>query len=246
MSFTKKLAGVLGSVSALALSGAGVLTARAESLPADPAHQAAAPQPTGTGAPAVAPSALAPELTFLHGIGERPEDGCAALREAVKSVGWTHCPRGNLSFGAGYTWGGDAKALVGRLVIEEASHESSPGAAVLPRPRVLVAFSQGGYVAPTIVVARPGWYSGILVVGATATYSRATLERVGVRRIGFAAGRWDPTYEAMKKNASTLARAGFEARFFDLGAVGHTYIPKDASDLVPIVAWLAQSPSSAR
>jgi predicted esterase len=223
----------------LLLSGVSPVGARAEVLlsasdlrrsPEPIAHEASAP-------PAV-------EITFLHGNGERPEGGCAALREVLKSAGWTHCPRGNLPFGAGFTWGADTKSMVDRLTFAEASRASKPEDAALPKQRLLLAFSQGGYVAPRIVTARPGWYSSILVIAATATYSKASLEALGVRRIGFAAGRWDSTYETMKKNASDLARAGFEARFYDLGPVGHTYLPKNPAELVPIVTWLTASPAA--
>ncbi len=232
MVFTKRSMFVLGTT--LLLSGASTVGARAEVLLSAPEDR----QPNKP-VSAEASHTLPAEITFLHGHGERPEDGCAALREVLKSAGWTHCPRGNLPLGAGFTWGGDTKSLVDRLTFAEASRApKEEEEAALPRQRLLVAFSQGGYVAPRIVTARPGWYSSILVIAATATYSKAALDSLGVRRIGFAAGRWDSTYETMKKNASELARAGFEARFFDLGPVGHTYFPKNPAELVPVVTWL--------
>ena len=237
MIFTNRSRFVLGT--ALLLSFASPLVARAEVL-----LSATDDRPSNKAASAEAHNPRAVEITFLHGNGERPEDGCAALREVLKGVGWTHCPRGNLPFGAGFTWGADTKSMVDRLTFAEASHLPEGDDAALPRQRLLLAFSQGGYVAPRIVAARPGWYSSILVIAATATYSKATLETLGVRRIGFAAGRWDSTYETMKKNASELARAGFDARFFDLGPVGHTYLPKNPSELVPIVTWLTESPTA--
>lgn len=232
---TKRSLFVLGTT--LLLSVASTLGARAEVL-----LSATDDRQSVKAISAEAHDPRAVEITFLHGNGERPEDGCAALREVLKGVGWTHCPRGNLTFGAGFTWGADTKSQVDRLTFAEASRPPKADDAALPRQRLLLAFSQGGYVAPRIVAARPGWYSSILVIAATATYSKATLENSGVRRIGFAAGRWDSTYETMKKNASELARAGFDARFFDLGPVGHTYFPKTPSELVPIVAWLTETP----
>lgn len=234
MIFTKRMF-ALGTT--LLFSVAATLGARAEVL-----LSATDDRQSNKAIPAEARDPRAVEITFLHGNGERPEDGCAALREVLKGVGWTHCPRGNLPFGAGFTWGGDTKSQVDRLTFAEASHHPSGEESALPRQRLLLAFSQGGYVAPRIVAARSGWYSSILVIAATATYSRSTLENSGVRRIGFAAGRWDSTYETMKKNASDLARAGFDARFFDLGPVGHTYFPKTPTELVPIVAWLTEAP----
>ncbi len=57
---------------------------------------------------------------------------------------------------------------------------------------------------------------------------RASLERLGVRRVVLAAGRYDATRRALEATARRLVAEGFAARFVDLGAVGHTYVPSRA------------------
>jgi len=180
--------------------------------------------------------ALPREIVFLHGNGERPEDGCHALRALLMREGYTRCPRGNLAFGGGYTWGGGAESMAAALDREESQE---PAADALARPSVLVAFSQGGYVAPQVLAARRGRFSAALFIGANVQLSKVWLTSVGIQRVALAAGRWDMTSEAMRTTARRLAAEGVDARFFDLGNVGHTYFPKEPNDIAEIVAWLA-------
>jgi predicted esterase len=107
-----------------------------------------------------------------------------------------------------------------------------------PRPGVLIAFSQGAYVAMEVLAARPGRVSAALFIGAAIHPSRQSLAKVGVSRVALAAGRYDMTYDAMRKAARALETEGVDARFFDLGPVGHTYVPSDPRVLPQVLAWL--------
>ncbi len=186
------------------------------------------------------------EVVFLHGTGERPDDGCEGLRAPVRELGWLVCPRGNLAAGRGYTWGGGAQQMAAQIAAAEARLDGTQQDAIeWSRPGVLIAFSQGAYVALEVLAARPRRTSAALFIGASIQPSKLTLTRLGVSRVGFAAGRYDMTYAAMKRSAEALAEQGVEARFFDLGAVGHTYAAEDPETLTHILRWLGATPPSA-
>lgn len=233
---------------AFAVGRAAPATPPAPATSPAPATPPAPPRPTpasvDSGTPS-APSLAAPplpaarEVVFLHGMGERPEEACAALRAVVSAdAGALLCPRGNLAFGRGYTWGGAGAAMARGLDLAERRGEAGRPGVEPPRPGVLIAFSQGAYVAMEVLAARPGRVSAALFIGAAIHPSRQRLAKVGVSRVALAAGRYDMTYDAMRKAARALETEGVDARFFDLGPVGHTYVPSDPRVLPQVLAWL--------
>jgi hypothetical protein len=59
----------------------------------------------------------------------------------------------------------------------------------------------------------------------------------GVARIALGAGSLDPAYPVVKADVARLAGEGIEARFVDLGRVGHTYVAEDPDVLSDAIAW---------
>ena len=71
--------------------------------------------------------------------------------------------------------------------------------------------------------------------------ARRMLRQMGVRRAVFAASRRDMTRHALEETAQRLRDEGFPARFVDLGAGGHTYVPTpDVAGWRDALAWLEE------
>lgn len=243
MSMARKVAfSILFLFSLLGVSFASVRDLRAATdLPPREARLAARRAPEAPDTPRRA-RRLPREIVYLHGRGENPTaEGCPVLRALLMAVGYTRCPAGNTRLWGGFDWVGRGEEMASRLD-EESPLE--PKLDALAKPSILFGFSQGGYVAPAILAARPGRFFAAILVGADVPLSKTSLERAGVRRIALAAGQWDMTAEGMKRTAKRLAREGVDARFVDLGAVGHTYFPKERHDIADVVAWLAEAETS--
>jgi len=180
-----------------------------------------------------------PVFVYLHGILGGPERGCAEMARSVPTYGWLVCPHANVREGDRYSWGGSlaeqwsvVRAAVAQVAQEP---EVDPSA-----PIVLLGFSQGAYVASDLIAAYPGAIRGALFVGANVRPTKATLERAGVKKVGFAAGLYDGSYAFMAESAKQLEQAGYRAQFRSLGKVGHTYVgDAEAAALDSLVSWMA-------
>ncbi len=214
------------------------------------------PPPTGsTSSPAMLrmPRAIAfvdpeapnkrPGIVYLHGICGRAENGCPHFASGAAS--WLLCPHAPRACpGGGDSWGDarEASATVlqaeGDLERAYASTKALPGSG-----RILVGFSQGGYVARAIYGERPNAFRGMMVLGADVRFARADLERAGVRRVALGAGRFDATFAPLRRATEALAAEGFPVRFVDLGDVGHTYVaaPTSALAISHALSWLAET-----
>lgn len=185
----------------------------------------------GRGARAVAYPALASAqkkapIVYLHGICGAPDRGCDALAAEATRFGPFVCPRANTACGANNTWSGDPfKQLdtVDRAM--DLVAEQTRGALDVGRAGILVGFSQGAYAAVPLVLARPGRFRALLLVGANVHIEPKRLLAAGVTRVVLAAGQFDGTHAAMRKIDAGLQHSGLESRFVDLGPVGHTYEP---------------------
>lgn len=189
------------------------------------------------------PSPAAPGIVYLHGICGRAENGCGHFASGAGA--WLLCPRApNACAGGGESWG-DARQAAEIVRGAEgdltASTQAHPGGGA--RGRILVGFSQGGYVARAIYGERPNTFRGMMVLGADVRFTRAELERAGVRRVALGAGRFDATWAPLRRASAALAAEGFPVRFVDLGDVGHTYVaaPKSASAIPDALSWLAEA-----
>ncbi len=117
-----------------------------------------------------------------------------------------------------------------------------PNAIDAKAPRVLIGFSQGAYVARNLILAQRGRYRAALFSGADISTTAESFRAAGVERVAFAAGRNDMMRKPLEAEHAKPRAAGFPARFVDLGAVGHTYVPANgASDLEATIEWLERT-----
>lgn len=105
---------------------------------------------------------------------------------------------------------------------------------------VAVGFSQGSYVVLDLVKTSFASFRGLVLLGAELHPNVKTLRDAGVKRVALGAGRYDSIpYASLQDEAVRLENEGLEARFYDLGKVGHTYLVDDPSVLRDAIAWAA-------
>jgi predicted esterase len=184
------------------------------------------------------PSAAAHPTTviYLHGVHGRAENGCPWFHGGASELGWLVCPEAASREPNGTaSWGGDVVEqgiVVARALraAEEQGASSEPG--------VAVGFSQGAYVALDLVKTHQARFRGLLLIAAPEAHPSAQkLREAGVLRVALAAGRQDAAYAPLTLDAQRLQREGIEARFYDLGNVGHTYATEETSTLREAIAW---------
>lgn len=175
-------------------------------------------------------------IVLLHGICGEPRNSCAVLGEIAR--GDVVCARADLACPAGGAmWSGGAGAIARiEAAVDDAARAS--GGRIDPRgPRVLVGFSQGAYVALRAMQARPGRYPAAVLIGAFVKKSRRELESLGLKRLALVAGDYDGAAPTMRATARDLRAEGFDARYFSLGKVPHTYVGDDPQKLADALAF---------
>jgi predicted esterase len=177
-------------------------------------------------------------VVYLHGVHGKAENGCPWMRAGAADVGWLVCPRGvRIDDGPTGTasWGSDLP-VQGAVVAHALRAAEAAGAS--PEPGIAVGFSQGAYVALDLVKTRLGRFRGLVLLGAPSAHPSARrLIDAGVARIALGAGSLDPAYPIVQADVARLASEGIEARFVDLGRVGHTYVAEDPDALSDAIAW---------
>ena len=206
-------------------------------------HYGAAPMTLrfeGRGLLAYPPSASAASdpltVVYLHGVHGRAENGCPWFRGGASELGWLVCPEGVAHEASGAaSWGGDVFAQ-GAVVTHALRAARERGAS--SEPGVAVGFSQGGYVALDLVKTRQARFRGLVLIAAPEAHPSARkLRDAGVERVALAAGSEDAAYAPLVEDAKRLQREGMDARFFDLGRVGHTYAAEETETLREAIAW---------
>lgn len=181
-------------------------------------------------------------VIYLHGIHQRPESGCRAMREGAATIGWLICPRGNsLEPSGNASWLGPLSDEL--AVVHDAEIAAQVRGADASKPPVLIGFSQGAYLTMKLVHARRGHYAGLVLIGADVAPTVEELRDVGVSRVVLGAGREDPTYGPLRQAANALLDKGFEVKFLDLGDVGHTFVGANLAALSAAIAWVGGAPS---
>ncbi|MBX3219915.1 MAG: hypothetical protein KF795_05300 [Labilithrix sp.] len=175
-------------------------------------------------------------VVYLHGIHGRAQNGCPWFRGGARELGWLVCPEAARREANGTaSWGGDL-AEQGAVVARATRAAEAKGAS--SAPGVAVGFSQGGYVALDLVKSRQARFRGLVLIAAPEAHPSAEkLRDAGVVRVALAAGSWDAAYAPLIADAKRLQREGIDARFYDLGAVGHTYAAEDPETLREAIAW---------
>ncbi len=173
-----------------------------------------------------------------------PGNGCGNFRDGLSGSSWLLCPSAPTPCeGGGAIWNGTTRAHA--KLIDDAARkldEAFPGAVDLQHEQVLIGFSQGAYVARELLKMQPGRYRGAMFIGARVAPSAEELQAAGVRRAVFASGQYDMMRKPLENAAEALIRAGYPARFVDLGPVGHTYVPKrDTPVLRDALEWLQEA-----
>lgn len=188
---------------------------------------------------AYAPSKSAPlapsTVVYLHGVHGLAERGCPHMRNGASAVGWLVCPEAIEKDEAGmYSWGAD---VFEQSAVVASALKAARAQGASAKPGVAVGFSQGGFVAIDLVNARLAKFRGLVILGADVHPSPKALKAAGVARIALGAGKTDATYASLQEETSRLASEGIDARFFDLGDVGHTYAAENTDALRTAIAW---------
>ena len=174
-------------------------------------------------------------VIYLHGARGRAANGCPWFRSGSSELGWLVCPEAIEKQPDGsWSWGADVFQQ-GPVVAEALRAAQAEGASA--EPGVAVGFSQGSYVALDLVKARLARFRGLVLLGAEMHPTTKTLIDAGVKRVALGAGRLDAPHASLAEEAARLEREGLEARFFDLGGVGHTYAVEDTAVLRDAIAW---------
>lgn len=175
-------------------------------------------------------------VVYLHGVHGRAENGCPWFRGGASELGWLVCPEAVVREPSGTaSWGGDVLEQ-GTVVSRALRAAHAQGAS--SEPGVAVGFSQGGYVALDLVKTRQARFRGLVLIAAPEAHPSAQkLRDAGVVRVALAAGSHDAAYAPLVEDVKRLQREGMDARFYDLGHVGHTYAAEDTDTLREAIAW---------
>lgn len=174
-------------------------------------------------------------VIYLHGARGRAVNGCPWFRSGASELGWLVCPEAiERQPDGSWSWGADVFQQ-GPVVAQSLRAAQAEGASA--EPGVAVGFSQGSYVALDLVKARLARFRGLVLLGAEMHPNTKTLLDAGVKRVALGAGRFDAPHASLAEEAARLSSEGLEARFFDLGRVGHTYAVEDTAVLRDAIAW---------
>jgi predicted esterase len=187
--------------------------------------------------PARAPGAR-PITVLLHGMCGDAARACSHFAEQVTQTSNLVCPRASARCtGGGASWPDQGVADAVEAAITRAKStllevDESHG-------RTLIGYSMGAYRAVNIAQGSPGKYPRVMLIGANVSLDRARLTRNGTERVLLCAGSWDMMHDPMRREAERVRRAGLQARFMDLGPVGHAFTPSFAEYLPQALSWLA-------
>jgi predicted esterase len=175
-------------------------------------------------------------VVYLHGVHGRAENGCPWLRSGASELGWLVCPEASVrDEGGTASWGGDVFAQ--SAVVSNALRAAQQNGAS-SEPGVAVGFSQGSYVALDLVKTRLAHFRGLVLLAAPEAHPSAErLRAAGIVRIALGAGSLDAAYGPLVEDTKRLASEGIEARFFDLGKIGHTYAAENPETLREAITW---------
>jgi pimeloyl-ACP methyl ester carboxylesterase len=179
-------------------------------------------------------------IIYMHGAHGRAEKGCPWLRAGAAEIGWLVCPEGVDHDADGATsWGANIVGQ-GQIIARTLRTTESQGAHA--EDAIAVGFSQGAYAAVDLVKFRLARFRGLVLLSADMHPRADTFRANGVARVAFGAGRYDTMHDSLIELTNELVREGIDARFFDLGKVGHTYIAEDPDTLAQAIAWVSASP----
>jgi len=178
---------------------------------------------------------------LLHGMCGEPIRTCSHFADQVSRDENLICPRASQRCaGGGASWAQTGFAGAIAAAVERAK-TALPVMADETHGRTLIGYSLGAYRALEIAQTTPHTYSRLMLIGAKISLNRNLLAENGVTRVLLSAGAFDMMHDVMQREAARAERAGFAARFLDLGPVGHALTPSFADYLPVGLAWLHAS-----
>ena len=182
-----------------------------------------------------------PLMVMLHGMCALPEYECPVFRGGATADNWLLCAPGPAACaGGGAMWVGSTKTLIRAVAQPLQALGERHAERIDPRRKALVGYSLGAAAALRIAIAEPGQWSGLMIVNAGVEPSAATLRKAGVRRIALVAGERDRSAQKLKRAATRLKRAGVDAQYFSMGAVGHYFDASSEARMVEALKWLSR------
>lgn len=173
-------------------------------------------------------------IVYLHGRDGLASRGCPVMKEGAAHLGWLVCPTGLLTDARGLSsWGDDLRAQEG--AVEAAARAAAESGA--NGDRVIVGFSQGAYVAQDLLKTGRLRARALVLLGADVRLDPARLRDAGVARVAIGAGQRDPVFTQAQGEVTRLTSLGVDARFVDLGRVGHSYRGESPAALTDAIAW---------
>ena len=182
-----------------------------------------------------------PITVLLHGMCGDAARACSHFADQVTQSSNLICPRASQRCtGGGASWpergvseAVEAAVARAKTALSEPLDET--------RGRTLIGYSMGAFRALRIAQGGAGKYPRVMLIGAKISLDQAQLAQNGVFRVLLCAGNRDMMHDHMQRETERAQRAGLQARFLDLGPVGHTFTPSFARYLPQALSWLELS-----
>jgi predicted esterase len=179
-----------------------------------------------------------PITVLLHGMCGDAARACGHFADQVTQTSNLVCPRASARCtGGGASWPDKGVAEAVEAAVTRA--KSALPEVDETHGRTLIGYSMGAYRAASIAQASARKYPRVMLIGARVYLDQARLAQNGTERVLLCAGGWDMTHDPMQREADRMRHAGFQARFLDLGPVGHAFTPSFAEYLTQALSWLS-------
>lgn len=188
--------------------------------------------------PARSPGAH-PLTVLLHGMCGDAARACSYFAEQVTTNAHLICPRASARCaGGGASWPeqGVEQAVESAVTRAKFALGDSVDDA---HGRTLIGYSMGAFRALRIAQGAESKYPRVMLIGAHIALDPSKLEQNGVQRLLLCAGSWDMMHDHMQRETARVQRTGFNARFLDLGPVGHGLTASFTDYLPQALSWLS-------
>jgi predicted esterase len=180
-----------------------------------------------------------PLTLALHGKDMDPLDMCERWSAEGRERSWLLCPAGNTPGAETFDWGGTSDERLDALDAQLEAVDAVYGSLVdHAAGDVLVGFSRGSFLARDLAYARPGRFTGMVLMGAAVKLDADRLRAAGVRRVVLAAGDKDEARPSMEHTAARLSANRIDARFISLGPFYHVLPEKLGPVMRDALAWV--------
>ena len=189
--------------------------------------------------PARAPGAH-PLTVLLHGMCGDAARACSHFANEVTQTSTLICPRASAKCtGGGASWPDKGVAEAVEAAVSRAKARLPAADIDETHGRTLIGYSMGAFRAVGIAQGGAGKYPRVMLIGAKVSLDRERLAENGVLRLLLCAGSWDMMHDHMQRETERVRGPGFDARFLDLGPVGHAFTASFANYLPQALTWLS-------